>query len=90
MTVWLADKSALVRFPQCPEIAEWSARVTRGLVRITAVTRLEIGYSARSGTQLRAAATSPPLSLMPLQNLAPAMEARAIEVQQQLADRGHH
>lgn len=88
--VWLVDKSALVRLPQSPDLSEWSARITRGLVRITTVTRLEVGYSARSGPQLRAAATNPPLSLMPLLNLTPAMELRAIEVQQLLADRGHH
>lgn len=35
------------------------------------------------------AAKNPPLSLMPLLNLTPAMELRAIEVQQLFADRGH-
>jgi predicted nucleic acid-binding protein len=62
----------------------------RGLVRITTVTRLEIGFSARSGTDLRAAARRPPLSAMPIEYLTPAMEDRAAEVQALLADQGHH
>ena len=62
----------------------------RGLVRITTVTRLEIGFSARSGTDLRATARRPPLSAMPVEYLTPAMEDRAAEVQGLLADRGHH
>ncbi len=90
VTVWLVDKSALVRIPQSKDSAEWSDRIERGLVRISAITRLEIGYSARSGSELRAGATSPPVVLMPVEHLTPRIEVRAIEVQQQLADRGHY
>ena len=49
MTTWLIDKSALARLAVSPDAAEWAARIERGLVRITTVTRLEVGYSARSG-----------------------------------------
>jgi hypothetical protein len=52
------------------------------------VTRLEVGYSARAGPDLRAAALRPPLASMPVEYLTPASEARAIEVQALLADRG--
>jgi hypothetical protein len=48
VTNWLADKSALVRLGASSDAAEWAARIQRGLVRISAVTRLEVGYSARS------------------------------------------
>ena len=61
--MWLVDKSALVRIPQSHEATVWSDRIERGLVRISAITRLEIGYSARSGVELRAGATSPPIVL---------------------------
>ena len=44
MTTWLIDKSALVRLAASPDAAEWAARIERGLVRITTVTRLETGY----------------------------------------------
>ena len=54
MTDWLIDKSALVRLGASPQAAEWASRIERGLVRITTVTRLEVGYSARSGADLRA------------------------------------
>ena len=90
LTMWLVDKSALVRIPQSHEAAVWSDRIERGLVRISAITRLEIGYSARSGVELGGRRTSPPIVLMPIEHLTPLIEARAIDVQQQLADRGHH
>jgi predicted nucleic acid-binding protein len=55
VTDWLVDESALVRLGDSPDAEEWANRIERGLVRITTVTRLEIGYSARSGAQARAA-----------------------------------
>lgn len=90
VTAWLIEKSALVRLTASPDAAEWAARIRRGLVRIASITRLEIGFSARSGRDLRDAATRPPLSLMPVEYLTPAMEQRAIEVQALLADQGKH
>jgi hypothetical protein len=54
------------------------------------VTRLEVGFSARSGDELRQASQRPPLSAMPVEYLTPAIEDRAVEVQQLLADRAQH
>jgi len=90
VTTWLIDKSALVRVADVDDAQEWAARVERGLVRISTVTRLEVGFSARSGAELRDAARRPPLSVMPVEHLTPAIEDRAVEVQATLADRGHH
>ncbi len=90
MTTWLIDKSALARLATSPDAAEWAARIERGLVRITTVTRLEVGYSARSGPDLRAGFARPPLSSMPVEYLTLAIEDRAVEVQTLLADRGQH
>ena len=90
MTDWLIDKSALVRLGECPDAEEWASRIERGLVRITTVTRLEIGYSARSATDARSAFSSPPISAMPVEYLTPAIEDRALEVQLMLASKGHH
>src|SRR2546429_1966529 len=90
MTTWLIDKSALARLAVSPDGAEWAARIERGLVRITTVTRLEIGYSARSGPDLRAGLQQPPLSSMPVEYLTPAIEDRAVEILTLLADRGQH
>ncbi len=87
---WLIDKSALARLAASPEAAEWAGRIERGLVRITTVTRLEVGYSARSGPDLRAGLRQPPLSSMPVEYLTPAIEDRAVEVLTLLADRGQH
>jgi len=90
VTTWLIDKSALVRLAESPDAAEWAARIQRGLVRITTVTRLETGYSARSGPEMRAGFQRPPLSSMPAEYLTPAIEDRAVELLTLLADRGQH
>jgi predicted nucleic acid-binding protein len=90
VTGWLVDKSALVRLADSPEATEWAGRIQRGLVYITSVTRLEVGFAARSGPDLRAALRRSPLSTMPLVYMTPAIEDRALAVQQLLADRGQH
>jgi len=87
---WLIDKSALVRLGASRDAAAWADRIGRGLVRITTVTRLEVGYSARSGADLRAGLRQPPVSAMPVEYLTPAIEDRAVEVLTLLADRGQH
>lgn len=87
---WLIDKSAFVRLGSAADAEAWAERISRGLVRIASVTRLEIGYSARSGQSLRGEAARPPLSLLTIEHTTPPMESRAVEVQTMLADRGHH
>jgi len=66
VTNWLIDKSALVRLPTSPDADGWAGRIERGLVRITTVTRLEVGYSARSGANPRVGLRQPPVSAMPV------------------------
>lgn len=90
VTDWLIDKSALVRLGASPDAAEWAGRIERGLVRITTMTRLEVGYSARTAADARSVFGTPPISMMPVQYLTPAIEDRALEVQLLLADRGRH
>jgi predicted nucleic acid-binding protein len=92
VTSWLIDKSAFVRLQlgQAADREMWSRRISRGLVRLSTITRLEIGYSARSGQAGRRQFTLPPLALMPIEYLTPAIEDRAFQVQLLLADRGQH
>lgn len=90
MTTWLIDKSALIRLALSPDSESWANRIQRGLVRITTVTRLEVGYSARSGPDLRSGLRRPPVSAMPVEYLTPSIEDRALEVLTLLADRGQH
>ena len=90
MTSWLIDTSALVRLANSPDAGVWADRIERGLVRISTVTRLEVGYSAKSGPDLRAAARRPPLASMPVEYQTPTIEDRAVELQTLLADLGHH
>ena len=86
VTGWLVDKSALVRLAASADVEEWSNRIGRGLVRVSTVTRLEVGFSARSGADLRHAASRPPYTSMPVEYLTPVIEDRAVEVQMLLAD----
>lgn len=90
VTGWLIDKSAYARLDSSPDSPTWSDRIERGLVRISTVTRLEIGYSFRTGEQTRVEWSSPPLAMMPVEYLTPAVEDRAVEIQTLLADRGQH
>ena len=90
MTTWLIDKSALVRLARSPDAATWATRIQRGLVRISTVTRLEIGFSARSADDLRQSTAKPPLASMPVEYLTPRIEDRAVEIQLALADVGQH
>ena len=92
MTSWLLDKSAFVRLQldQVVDAEVWKTRIDRGLVRISTITRLELGYSARTGADGREGFRQPPVSLMPVERITPAFEDRAEEVQMLLADRGQH
>ncbi len=90
MTTWLIDKSALVRLGHSPDADLWATRIERGLVRVCTLTRLEVGFSARSAQDLRAGQGGPPLARMPVEYLTPAIEDRAVEVQGTLAGRGQH
>lgn len=90
MTTWLIDKSAFSRLHRSASADEWASRVERGLVRISTVTRLELGYSARSAADHRSLLTGPPVAAMPVEYLTPRIEDRAVEVQSTLAERGLH
>lgn len=90
MTDWLIDKSALARIGVSPDAATWADRIGRGLVHIGTVTRLEVGFSARTANELREGLRTPPVASMPVEYLTPAIEDRAVHVQALLADRGHH
>jgi len=87
---WLIDKSALVRLADSPDAGEWANRTERGLIRICTVTRLEVGYSARTAAQARSVFRSPPISAMPVEYQTPAIEDRSLEVQVALASTGKH
>ncbi len=90
MSAWLIDKSALVRLHAAADSVEWASRIERGLVRISTVTRLEVGYSARTAADHRVLLAEPPISSMPVEYLTPRIEDRALELQLVLAERGQH
>ena len=90
MTTWLIDKSAIGRLHLSADAPEWAQRVERGLVRISTVTLLEVGFSARSAEDHRTLIRLPPIAAMPIEYLTPRIEDRAVEVQSALAERGQH
>ena len=90
MTAWLIDKSAIGRLHLAANAEAWVDRIEQGLVRITTVTRLEIGFSARSVADRRSLFTEPPVTSMPIEYLTPMIEERAVEIQSALAERGRH
>jgi predicted nucleic acid-binding protein len=87
---WLIDKSALVRLADSPHAAKWAERINDGFVHLSTITRLEVGYSARSGADLSKAMSSPPISKMPIEGLTPAVEELAWQTLQLLAKKGQH
>lgn len=88
VTNWLIDKSALNRINTASD--DWLPRIQRGFVRISTVTLLEIGYSTRNGSDYRVTLGEPPVSSMMVEYITPAIQARAVEIQMLLADRGQH
>lgn len=90
MNTWLVDKSAIGRLHLASDASEWAERIERGLVRICPVTRLEIGFSARSAADHRTLLAEPPVASMPVEYLTPRIEDRALEIQSVLAERGQH
>jgi predicted nucleic acid-binding protein len=90
MTKWLIDKSAISRLHLTAIASEWAERIERGLVRVSTVTRLEVGFSARSGADHRLVLYSPPIASMPVEYLTPKIEDRAVEIQSVLAALGQH
>jgi len=88
--VWLVDKSALVRLPYSPDADTWFARIDRGLVRVSSVTALETGFSARSAADWDQLLRHPPFTRLVVETMTPRAEERALEVQRALAEHGYH
>lgn len=90
LKTWLIDTSALYRLPDSPDEKLWRERIEKGLVHISTITRLEVGYSARSAKDLEDTLSLPPLSMLPVQGLTPAIEELAWQLLRQLAKKGQH
>ena len=84
-TTWLIDKSAIGRLHASPDAETWTDRIGRGLVRISTVTRLEVGFSARTGADHRALAVQSALAERRLHR-APSIPDLLIAANAELAD----
>jgi predicted nucleic acid-binding protein len=87
---WLIDKSALIRLRNEPSLAGWLPIISRGLVRISTPTLLELGFSAASLEDMHEVHYGHPVDLMPMEYLTPRAEQRAAAVQVKLAENGQH
>ena len=86
---WLVDKSALSRLTRSPVAEVLAGRIADGLVGVSIVTELEVGFSARSTSDYHATREVLVDRLLPVAMPVRA-EARAREVQAALVARGHH
>jgi len=86
---YLVDNSALARLDVPTAAAHWHSLVQAGLVGVSVVTELEVGFSARSSADYRTTRSRivERLLAVPLPFRA---EARAREVQRLLVERGQH
>lgn len=85
---WLIDKSALRRTSQPPVQAAVLPQIEAGLVAVSIVTELEVGFSARSVLDYQR--TKRTLELLLPVAIPFHAEARAREVQRMLVERGQH
>jgi predicted nucleic acid-binding protein len=86
---WLLDNSALSRLDRSEVQAVLVPRIDSGLVGVSIVTELEVGYSARSIDHYQTTRRAILDRLLTL-SITPRAEARARQVQAALVDRGQH
>ena len=87
---WLIDTSAYARLNQSPDQEKWLERIERGLVSLSSVTALEIGYSFTGADQGKRQLDDGLLSYLVQDYMTPAIENRAREVQLELLTNGTH
>ena len=86
---WLLDNSALSRLDRAEVEGVLTPRMDAGLVAVSIVTELEVGYSARSTGHYRDTRRLILDRLLPI-HTPPRAEYRAREVQATLVERGQH
>lgn len=90
VATWLIDTSAYARLHQSPDQEKWLERIERGLVSLSTVTALEIGYSFTDAKQAQQQLDDGLLGYFVQDYMTPAIENRAREVQLTLLANGTH
>lgn len=90
LTTWVIDKSAYVRLGLSPDFELWSERIERGLVRMSSISRLEIGYSFTSIKSAELEIHQGALGQIPIDAITPRVEERAQGIQFALLRAGTH
>ena len=86
---WLVDTSALSRLDRPEVVKTLIPYIDAGLVGVSIVTELELGYSARSTLDYRETRETIVNRLLPV-SIPNRAEGRAREVQAELVQRGRH
>ena len=71
---WLINRSAFVLLVMTSDARLWASRIDAGRVHLSSITRLEIGYAARSANEFLTSFASLPLSKMRIEKPSPAIE----------------
>lgn len=86
---WIIDKSIISRLGNDVVLDLVQPAIAAGLVAVSVVTELEVGYSARSTADYRSSRRDIIDRLLPI-GLPSRAEQRSREVQAVLVDRGQH
>jgi len=90
LETWIIDTSAYHRIGNSPDASVWEGRIRRGLVCITTVTLLEIGFSSRSTADYFQVFNSAVMGrLVPL-GISLGAEKEALNIQKKLVIQGEH
>ncbi|MBT5730991.1 MAG: VapC toxin family PIN domain ribonuclease [Microbacteriaceae bacterium] len=87
---WIIDASALHRLGHAQDYEVWVERIGRGLVHISSMTLLEIGFSARNISHFDALFSHPLMKNFVEVTQSPAAEVQARETQRALVAKGQH
>ena len=87
---WIIDTSAFHRLRASADYPKWKNRITRGLVFVSSVTLLEIGFSARSAADYEETRTSVLVQNLEELSITWDVEKAALAIQAKLAEVSMH
>jgi predicted nucleic acid-binding protein len=90
LTTWLIDTSAFHKLTQSPDLEVWLNRIDRGLVFVSPLTLLEVGYSLKSAQDHSVVFGSGIMRNLMKTELSSDAATKALDIQHSLLLRGQH
>ncbi|MCF8549034.1 MAG: PIN domain-containing protein [Pontimonas sp.] len=87
---WIVDTSAFHRLRASPDYPTWKNRISRGLVGVSSVTLLEVGFSARNSRDYTETRNSVFIDHLELLSITCDVEKAALGIQMKLAEVSMH